>query len=121
MTMFYTADHEWVSVDEGIATVGITDHAQQALGDLVFVQLPQVGATLAKGAVAAVVESVKAASDIYAPLTGTIADINSAAVEEPARINQDAMGAGWLFKLQMGDASEVSALLDETAYRKLTS
>ena len=121
MTTYYTADHEWVSVDEGIATVGITDHAQQALGDLVFVQLPPVGAPLARGAVAAVVESVKAASDIYAPLTGTIADVNPAVVEEPARINQDALGAGWLFKLQLSDASELSALLDETAYRKLTS
>lgn len=121
MQMYYTAEHEWVSIDAGTATVGITDHAQQALGDVVFVQLPEVGAVLAKGAVAAVVESVKAASDIYAPLSGTIVEINSAAVSEPASINQDAMGAGWLFKVALNDSSELSGLLDETAYRKLTS
>ena len=121
MNIHYTPEHEWIAVADGIATVGITDHAQRALGDLVFVQLPEVGAALAKGAVAAVVESVKAASDIYAPLTGTVLEANSATVNDPALINADAMGAGWLFKIKLNDAGELSGLLDENAYRKITS
>jgi glycine cleavage system H protein len=121
MEIHYTAEHEWIAVADGIATVGITDHAQRALGDLVFVQLPEVNATLAKGAVVAVVESVKAASDIYAPLTGTVVEANSAAVNDPALINADAMGAGWLFKIKLSDTAELANLLNENAYRKLTS
>ena len=121
MEIHYTAEHEWIAVADGIATVGITDHAQRALGDLVFVQLPEVGAAVAKGAVAAVVESVKAASDIYAPVSGTVVEANSAAVNEPALINADAMGAGWLFKIKLSDAGELANLLDENAYGKLTS
>ncbi len=121
MDIHYTAEHEWIAVADGIATVGITDHAQQALGDLVFVQLPEVGAAVNKGAVAAVVESVKAASDIYAPLTGTVVEANSATVNDPALINADAMGAGWLFKIKLSDAGELANLLDATAYGKLIS
>lgn len=121
MDIRYTAEHEWVAVADGIATVGITDHAQKALGDLVFVQLPEVGAAFAKGAVAAVVESVKAASDIYAPLTGTVVEANAATVNDPALINSDAMGAGWLFKIKLSDTAELGNLLDENAYRKLLS
>jgi glycine cleavage system H protein len=121
MDIHYTAEHEWIAVADGIATVGITDHAQRALGDLVFVQLPEVGATFVKGAVAAVVESVKAASDIYAPLSGTIVEANSATVNEPALINTDAAGAGWLFKMKLSNAAELADLLDESAYRKITS
>ena len=121
MDIHYTAEHEWIAVADGIATVGITDHAQRALGDLVFVQLPEVGAALAKGAVAAVVESVKAASDIFAPLTGTVVEANSATVNDPALINADAMGAGWLFKIKLSHAGELTDLLDENAYRKIAS
>jgi glycine cleavage system H protein len=121
MEIHYTAEHEWIAVADGVATVGITDHAQAALGDLVFVQLPDVGAAFAKGAVAAVVESVKAASDIYAPLSGTIVEANSATVNDPAVINSDAMGAGWLFKIKLSNVAELADLLDESAYRKITS
>jgi glycine cleavage system H protein len=121
MDIHYTAEHEWIAVADGVATVGITDHAQKALGDLVFVQLPDVGAAFVKGAVVAVVESVKAASDIYAPLSGTVVEANSATVNDPALINADAMGGGWLFKIQLRDAAELTNLLDENAYRKLTS
>jgi glycine cleavage system H protein len=121
MDIRYTADHEWVAVDGDVATVGITDHAQAALGELVFVQLPAVGASLAKGAAAAVVESVKAASDIYAPLTGTIIEVNSATVNEPAIVNTEPTGKGWLFKLKVSDRSELEQLLDESAYAKVTA
>ena len=119
MDIRYTADHEWVALEGAVATVGITDHAQAALGELVFVQLPEVGATLVKGAAAAVVESVKAASDIYAPLAGTVLEVNAAAVSEPAMINTDPMGGGWLFKLQVSDAAQFEQLLDESAYAKV--
>jgi glycine cleavage system H protein len=119
MEIRYTADHEWVAVEGGIATVGITDHAQRALGDLVFVQLPAVGASLARGAAAAVVESVKAASDIFAPLTGTVTAVNPAAVEEPSLVNADPTGAGWLFKVSVSAPDELAQLLDEQAYRQI--
>jgi len=119
MDIRYTAEHEWVAVEGNLATVGITDYAQAALGDLVFVQLPEVGASLAKGAAAAVVESVKAASDILSPLTGTIIEINPTTVTEPSLVNTHPMGAGWLFKIQLSDASELSHLLDESAYRQI--
>jgi len=122
MDIRYTADHEWVTVDGGgIATVGITDHAQGALGDLVFVQLPDLGASLTKGAPAAVVESVKAASDILAPLAGTVVGVNTAAISDPTLINADPQGGGWLFKIQLSDAAELESLLDESAYRKVTT
>ena len=121
MEVRYTAEHEWVAVEANIATIGITDYAQRVLGDLVFVQLPSVGASLAKGAAAGVVESVKAASDIYAPLTGRIVEVNPATVETPGLVNSDPMGAGWLFKIEVGDPAKVDQLLDEAAYGKLAT
>jgi glycine cleavage system H protein len=120
MDIRYTAEHEWVAVEGQIATVGITDYAQRVLGDLVFVQLPDVGAALVKGSPAGVVESVKAASDIYAPLTGSILEVNAATVASPALVNTDPQGAGWLFKISVKDAAELQQLLDENAYRELT-
>jgi glycine cleavage system H protein len=119
MDVRYTAEHEWVAVEEGLATIGITDHAQRALGDLVFVQLPEVGSSLARGAVAAVVESVKAASDIFAPLAGRVLEVNPAAVSDPSLVNSDPMGAGWLFKMELSDPQEFSSLMDEAAYREI--
>jgi glycine cleavage system H protein len=121
MDIRYTAEHEWVTVEGDLATVGITDYAQAALGDVVFVQLPEVGASLSRGAAAAVVESVKAASDILAPFTGTIVEINPTTVADPSLVNAQPMGAGWLFKIKLSDMSELSHLLDESAYRKITS
>ena len=121
MEIRYTAEHEWVAVGTPIATVGITDYAQRVLGDLVFVQLPEVGSPLAKGAVAGVVESVKAASDIYAPISGRIVEVNRATIENPALVNSDPTGAGWLFKIEVGDESELTQLLTEAAYRQLST
>jgi glycine cleavage system H protein len=121
MDVRYTAEHEWVAVQGNLATVGITDYAQGVLGDLVFVQLPEVGASLVKGAEAGVVESVKAASDIFAPLSGVIIEVNPAVVRDPSLVNSDATGAGWLFKIDMRDASELELLLDENAYRQIAS
>ncbi|MCG8441462.1 MAG: glycine cleavage system protein GcvH [Caulobacterales bacterium] len=115
----YTEDHEWVSLEGDIATVGITDHAAEQLGDLVFVELPEVGASVSKGADAATVESVKAASDVFAPLEGEIAEVNQAIVEDPAKVNADPMGDGWFFKIKIADASAVEGLLDENAYKAL--
>ncbi|MGO8855472.1 MAG: glycine cleavage system protein GcvH [Steroidobacteraceae bacterium] len=119
MEIRYTAEHEWVAIDGNRATVGITDYAQRALGDLVFVQLPTVGSAISRGAVAAVVESVKAASDIYSPLTGRIIEVNAATVSDPSLVNSDPMGAGWLFKIECNDTSELTQLLDESAYRQI--
>ena len=112
----YTAEHEWLKRDGDVVTVGITNHAAETLGDLVFVQLPEVGAKFAKGEGAAVVESVKAASDVYAPLAGEIVESNQAIVEDPAIVNQDAQGGGWFFKMKLAIPSEFDALLDEAAY-----
>jgi glycine cleavage system H protein len=119
MEVRYTAEHEWVAIDGNRATVGITDYAQRALGDLVFVQLPEVGTATSRGAAAAVVESVKAASDIFSPLAGRIIEVNSDAVSDPSIVNSDPMGKGWLFKLEMSDAAETAQLLDEQAYRQI--
>jgi glycine cleavage system H protein len=119
MIIRYTADHEWIAINGEIATVGITEHAQSLLGDLVFVQLPHVGKEVALGSESGTVESVKAASDVFAPLSGTIVEVNSAVVEDPSLVNSDAMGSGWLFKLRYHDASELNALLSESDYRKL--
>lgn len=119
MDLRYTAEHEWVAIDGDRATVGITDYAQRALGDLVFVQLPAVGAAMNRGAVAAVVESVKAASDIFAPLSGRIVDVNPEASNDPALVNSDPMGGGWLFRIELSDRAEVAQLLDEQAYQKI--
>ena len=116
----YTEEHEWLKLDGDIATVGITAHATEQLGDIVFVQLPEVGATLAKGDDAAVVESVKAASDVFAPLAGEVVELNQAIVEDPAIVNADPQGAGWFFKLRLEDPKAMDGLLDEAAYKKLT-
>jgi glycine cleavage system H protein len=115
--IFYSKDHEWVSVGEdGLATIGITDHAQQALGDIVFVELPEPGRNVAKGEACAVVESVKAASDVYAPLSGTVAEVNQTIVEEPAKVNAEAEADGWFFKLRLEDPAAVAELLSRAAY-----
>ena len=113
----FSKDHEWVRLSGGIATVGITDHAQQALGDVVYVDLPEVGRTVAIGEACAVVESVKAASDIYAPLTGTITDRNETLVDDPALVNRTPLDEGWFFKLEITKADEFDALMEEAAYR----
>ena len=117
MSIKYTEDHEWVKVDGDIAIVGITEHAQDALGDVVFVELPEVGKTLAQKDVAGVVESVKAAADIYMPVSGEIVEINQALADEPSLANSDPMGAGWFFKVKLAKADEVAALMDEAAYK----
>lgn len=113
----YTKTHEWVRIDDdNLATVGITDHAQELLGDLVFVELPEVGADLGIGAECAVVESVKAASDIYAPLSGQVIEVNEALADAPETINQDAYDDGWIFRLKLTDPSEVEGLMDADGY-----
>lgn len=115
----FTQEHEWVRIEDDMATVGITHHAQERLGDLVFVELPEVGKSFAKGAPSAVVESVKAASEVYAPLGGEVVEANPAIVADPSLVNSDPMGAGWFFKLRLANPSEVDALLDEAAYMAL--
>src|SRR5512134_3425782 len=115
----YTQEHEWLKLEGDIATVGITEHAATLLGDVVFVQLPEVGATLAKGDSAAVVESVKAASEVYAPIAGEVVEVNQAIVDDPAVVNADPQGAGWFFKLRLADPKAMDGLLDEAAYNKL--
>ena len=112
----FTKDHEWVRLDGGIATVGITDHAQNALGDVVFVDLPEVGREVAAGEAVAVVESVKAASDVYAPIAGKIVEVNSALADNPGTINSAPTAAGWFFRIEPADVAEVAALMDEAAY-----
>ncbi|HYY38984.1 MAG TPA: glycine cleavage system protein GcvH [Xanthobacteraceae bacterium] len=115
----FTEDHEWLRIEGDIATVGITDYAQEQLGDLVFVELPAPGAKAEKGAPAAVVESVKAASDVYAPVSGEITEINQAIVDEPALVNRDPMSRGWFFKIKISDRSQLDGLLDEKAYQAM--
>jgi glycine cleavage system H protein len=117
----YTKDHEWLRVDGDIATVGVTPYAQEKLGDLVFVELPKVGAKLDKGAVAATVESVKAASDVYAPVGGEIVEVNEKLASEPGLVNAEPTGNGWMFKIKVSTLSEIDALLDEQAYRLITA
>ena len=119
MTTKYTEDHEWITVEGDVATFGITDHAQEQLGELVFVELPQVGAQLAKGGDAAVVESVKAASDVYAPVSGEVVETNTALDGEPTKVNEDPEGSGWMVKIKLSDASELDGMLDKDAYSKL--
>ena len=116
MTVKYSEDHEWIKVEGDIATVGITQHAQDALGDVVFVELPEVGKTYAQKDTAGVVESVKAAADVYMPVSGEIVEINQALVDEPSLANSDPMGAGWFFKVRLSQPDEVAALMDEAAY-----
>lgn len=112
----YTKDEEWVRIDGDTATVGITNYAQEQLSDLVYVQLPKVGQHLAKGKEAATVESVKAASDIFSPVTGEVLEINPAIVAEPGLVNTDPMGAGWFFKVRIEQTAELAELMDETQY-----
>lgn len=116
---YFTEDHEWIRVEGGVATVGITDYAQEQLGDLVFVELPEIGRTLAKGDTAVVVESVKAASDVYAPVDGEIVEVNSALSSNPALVNSAATGDGWLWKMKLADESQLAGLLDEAGYKAL--
>jgi glycine cleavage system H protein len=116
MTIKYTEDHEWLNIEGDTATVGITTHAQDALGDVVFVDLPAVGTSFAQKDVAGVVESVKAAADVYMPVSGEITEVNEALRADPALANTDPLGAGWFFKVKLSDASQIAALLDETAY-----
>lgn len=116
-TTYFTEDHEWIRVESGIATVGITDYAQEQLGDLVFVELPEAGKAMKKGDVAVVVESVKAASDVYAPADGEITEANSALSAEPALVNSAATGDGWLWKMKLSDESQLSGLMDEAGYK----
>ena len=115
----YTKDHEWLRLDGDVATVGISPHAQEQLGDLVFVELPAVGATFDQGAVAATVESVKAASEVYAPVGGEVVAVNDKLATEPGLVNAEPTGNGWLFKLKVKDAVEAATLLDEAAYQAL--
>jgi glycine cleavage system H protein len=117
----FTEDHEWLRMDGDIATVGITPFAQEKLGDLVFVELPSVGARFDKGAVAATVESVKAASDVYAPVAGEVTAVNDRLADQPGLVNGEPTGNGWLFKMKPADPADVDALLDEEAYNALTS
>ncbi len=113
----FTEDHEWVRVNGDVATVGITEYAQEQLGDIVFVDLPESGAELAQGDDAAVIESVKAASDIYAPISGEVGEVNDALDAEPAIVNQDAQGEGWLFTLAISEPDELDNLMDADAYK----
>ncbi|HKA99847.1 MAG TPA: glycine cleavage system protein GcvH [Methyloceanibacter sp.] len=115
----FTEDHEWLKLEGDVATIGITTHATELLGDIVFVQLPDPGTKLNKGESAAVVESVKAASDVYAPLGGEVVEINQAIVDDPATVNADPQGKGWFFKMKLADKSAMAGLMDEAAYREL--
>jgi len=117
MSLYFTKDHEWISVDGGIATVGISDYAQAQLGDIVFAEVPPAGTVVEKGKEAAVVESVKAASDVYAPVSGTVTEANAALEEDPALINTAPEGEGWFFKLELSDPSELDGLMDAAAYK----
>ncbi len=118
MSVKYTKDHEWAREDGGVYVVGISAHAAEQLGDVVFVELPEVGKTLSKGDDMAVVESVKAASDVYAPISGEIVAVNQAIADEPAKVNEDAAGAAWFVKIKPSDAGELDALMDEAAYNE---
>jgi glycine cleavage system H protein len=112
----FTKDHEWIRVDGGIGTVGITHHAQDQLGDVVFVELPEVGRKATRGETVAVVESVKAARDVYAPIAGEVTEANTALADQPALVNEDAEGKAWFFKLRIADAAELDGLMDRAAY-----
>jgi glycine cleavage system H protein len=116
MSLKYTPDHEWIKIDGHSATVGITHHAQDALGDVVFVDLPEVGKSYAAKDVAAVVESVKAAADVYMPANGEVTEVNEALRDDPSLANSDPLGAGWFFKMTLADPTELDALMDETGY-----
>jgi glycine cleavage system H protein len=117
MSLYFTKEHEWIRVEGDTATVGISNHAQEQLGDIVFAEVPEAGRRLSKGQEAAVVESVKAASDVYAPLSGEVVEGNAALADDPAVINSDPEGQGWFFKLKLDNPSELDGLMDEGAYR----
>jgi glycine cleavage system H protein len=117
----YTEDHEWLKIEGNIATVGITHHAQDALGDVVFVDLPAVGSTLAQKEAAGVVESVKAAADVYMPVSGEVTEVNNALKDDPSLANSDPLGAGWFFKIKLSNPSQLDALMDETSYTKFSA
>ena len=116
MSRYFTEDHEWIDVDGDVGTVGISDYAQSQLGDIVFVEVPEEGKTLAKGDEAAVVESVKAASDVYSPVSGTVLEGNAALADDSSLVNSDAEEEGWFFRITLSDPSELDELMDETAY-----
>lgn len=120
-TIYYTEDHEWLLVEGDIATVGITDYAQEQLGELVFVELPDVGKSLTKGDTAVVVESVKAASDVYSPIDGEVTETNGALTGDPTLVNSAPAGEGWLWKMKLSDKSQLDGLMDEAAYNALTA
>ena len=117
----YSDEHEWVRVEDGNATIGITDYAQEQLGDVVFVELPEVGTSLAKGDQAAVVESVKAASEVYAAVSGEVLEVNEVLTDEPGKVNEDPQGAAWFIKMKLSDPSEIDALMDEAAYKEFVA
>lgn len=121
MTTLYTPDHEWLRIEGDVATIGITDYAQTQLGDVVFVELPKVGRTLKKAEAAAVVESVKAASDVYAPIAGDVLEVNDALVADPSLINSDPDKAAWFFKLRIADKGDLAGLMDEAGYKAHTA
>jgi len=116
-TVKFTREHEWIRVDGDTGTVGLSEYAQEQLGDIVFVELPEVGAGLSQGAEAAVVESVKAASEVYAPASGEVTAVNDSLADEPAKVNAAAMGEGWLFQIRLTDAAELDPLMDAAAYK----
>ena len=117
-TVKYTKEHEWIRVEDGVGVIGITDYAQEQLGDIVYVELPKVGAEMAKGGDAAVIESVKAASEIYAPVGGQVTEVNQNLADNPGTVNTDAMGEGLFFKMTIADTGEMDGLMDEDAYRE---
>jgi len=128
MTLKYTEDHEWLKIEGGstaaagaVVTVGITHHAQDALGDVVFVDLPEVGKTIAQKEIAGVVESVKAAADVYMPVSGEVVEVNEALRADPSLANSDPLGAGWFFKVKLGQPAELEALMDETSYSRFSA
>jgi glycine cleavage system H protein len=121
MTVLYTADHEWLRIDGDVATIGVTDYAQTQLGDVVFVDLPKVGRVVKKAEAAAVVESVKAASDVYAPISGEVLEVNDALGADPSLVNSDPTGGAWFFKIKIADRQELDGLMDESAYKAHTA
>jgi len=121
VTTYYTQDHEWISVEGTTGTVGITDYAQGQLGDITYVELPEVGAVVAKGAAPCVVDSVKAASDVYSPVSGEVTDVNEALGEAPELVNTDAEKGGWLFRLALSDPAELASLMDRAAYEEFVA
>jgi glycine cleavage system H protein len=118
MSLYFTKDHEWIRVDGNEGTVGISSHAQEQLGDIVFVEVPEAGREIRKGQEAAVVESVKAASDVYSPISGKVTEGNQAIADDPSLVNNDPEGAGWFFKIDVKDTSELDGMMDEGAYRE---